>query len=138
MSGNPHLPNGFYANVLRQAFPESHTYKVALYENVQEFANYSRSGECSGEGYKVGGVDLTGYRLIDCGAYARLAFDTVYDWFNVTVKTRCAVVYDADTGVVLNIMDFGRDCGVINGIFSVKLHEDGVVQLGMGDEDDLA
>ena len=124
------IPTGFYAAVLRQAFPEEHTYKVALYEDHQDIASYDGSGECVDYGYAPGGKALSGYQLHDFGTHARLAFSPNVDWFDVTVRTRCAVVYDADTGVVLNIMNFEKHCGVIGGVFTVTLHEEGVVQLG--------
>lgn len=128
------LPVGFYANVIRCAFPESHCYKVALFEKPQTFSMYSSDGECEDVGYTTGGKELTGYTLVDNGSFASLKFNTSYDWFDITVRTQCAVIYDADTGVVLNIMDFGRPCGVINGVFTVTLHADGVVQMGDSDE----
>ena len=132
MSAN--LPTGFYAQVLSYAFPENHTYKVALFEDHQDIATYTSSGECDDYGYEQGGQALTGHKVNDFGTYATLSFNTTVDWFDVTVKTRCAVIYDADTGVVLNIMNFEKPTGVIGGLYTVTLHKDGVVQLGVKPE----
>lgn len=129
------IPNGFYALVLSTAFPPEHTYRVALFEEPQEFAIYETNGECSDEGYDAGGKELGGYRVVDSGAFATLVFNTAVDWFDATIRTRCAVVYDADTGVVMNIMNFEKQCGVIGGVFTVNLHAEGVVQLGVKPEE---
>lgn len=124
------LPQGFYANVLREAFPEDHTYKVALFEKHKDFAIYDGSDECGDDGYETGGKVLTGYKVNDFGDYATVTFNRTVDWFDATIRTKSAVVYDANTGIVMNIMNFERTCGVIGGVFTLSLHEDGVVQLG--------
>ena len=128
-------PDGFYARVLAHAFPESHTFKAALYGSEQSMAEYSPVGECDDYGYTAGGATLSGYKLNDFGTHATISFNPTVDWMDVSVKTQCAVIYDADTGTVLNIMNFGRYVGVIGGLFTLTLHTDGVVQLGEKDDD---
>ena len=124
------LPKSFHARTLAKAFPADHTYKAALYEIDPDVDTYTPSGECSGEGYEPGGITLTGYRIVEREGGADIAFDTQLDWFNVTVKARAVVVYDADNGDVLSIMDFGRFAGVIGGIFTVYLNKNGVAGIG--------
>ena len=127
---NNNLPTGFHAQVLALAFPPEHTFKIALYDEHQDLAIYDTSGECDGEGYIAGGATLTGYALRDHGTHAIISFDRLIDWFNATIISKSAVVYDADTGVVMNIMNFERQVGVVGGVFSLSLNQRGVVVLG--------
>jgi hypothetical protein len=125
------LPKGFYARTLARAYPKSGVYKVALYKSVPDIDAYTSVGECEGDGYAAGGVTLTGWKVVEQeDGGAMLAFDTTYDLFDVTVKTRAAVIYDAESGDVISIVDFKKDVGVIGGVFSVYLPREGVVGLG--------
>lgn len=124
------VPQGFYARTLARAYPETGTYKLALYEDAPNLDTYSPSGECSGHGYEAGGATLTGWRIIDGGTYAALAFNRTIDWFDVSIKTRGGIVYDAETGEVLTVLDFQKQIGVIGGIFTATLSEEGVVGIG--------
>ena len=40
------------------------------------------------------------------------------------------MIYDADTGIILSIMNFEKRIGVVGGVFSLSLNEKGVVVLG--------
>ena len=126
-------PSGFNENVLALAFPAHHSYRVALYEEHVDLDKYSSSGECASEGYDVGGKELAGYEIVRDGDGARVKFDSLVEWLNVTLTTRCAVVYDADTGVVMSITKFDKPVGVVNGLFSLTLTSLGVVGLGVDD-----
>jgi hypothetical protein len=120
------LPPEFYANTLRAAYPPEHVYRMALYRDLVNISVYTTDGEIEGRGYTAGGAQLANYR----NEGGVLHFDRNVDWFDADISAHCAVVYDADTGFVLSIIDFGRRCGVINGLFTVTLNEVGVVQLG--------
>lgn len=122
------LPDHFYANVLSKAFPPDHTYMVALFEEHQTMAHYSPEGECDGIGYEA--KVLTGYTLVDAGDHAVIKFDPIVDWTNADIRTQAAVIFDANTDLVLSIMNFERPVGVIGGLFTLKLHEEGVIKLG--------
>lgn len=129
------LPPSFHARTLAKAYPADHIYRVALYETLQDIDTYTTSGECSGDGYVAGGNTLTGYRVVEREGGADLAFNTQSDWFNVSVRARGAVVYDATNGDVISILDFERFAGVIGGVFTVNLNKNGVAGIGkIGDE----
>lgn len=115
------LPPDFMANALRAAFPPEHTYKVALYKDLFEGTHYTPDGEEDGYGYTA--KVLNGYRIDG----ATLHFDRTVEWLNVDIASRSAVVFDADSGLIMSITDFGRRCGVLNGLFTVTLSEKGVV-----------
>jgi hypothetical protein len=125
------LPTGFYARTLARAYPESDTYKIALYEDVPNLDIYSSSGECKGDGYATGGTTLKGWKVIDKEVSASLAFDCTIDWFDVSIKTRGAVVYHVESGAILTLLDFTKQVGVIGGIFTLRLSEEGVVGIGV-------
>lgn len=124
-------PDGFNENVLRAAFPANHVYRVALYEDHVNLDKYSSSGECQGDGYETGGKELSGYEIERINSGAILKFDSLVEWLNVTVTTKCVVVYDADTGVVMSITNYEKPVGVVNGLFSLTLNSDGVVAIGV-------
>lgn len=124
------LPVSFHARTLEKAYPADHTYKVALYENLQDVDAYTSAGECSGAGYTPGGVTLTGRRIVERDGGADLVFNTQCDWFNADIRARGAVVYDATNGDVISILDFERSTGVIGGVFTVNLNKNGVAGIG--------
>lgn len=128
------LAPSFHARTLANAYPQDHTYKVALYETLRDIDTYSTVGECSGEGYSPGGLVLTGHKIVERQGGADLVFNTRLDWCNVSLKARGAVVYDATTGYVISILDFESVCGVIGGIFTLNLNKEGVAGLGNATE----
>lgn len=124
------VPDRFYARTLERAYPATGVYKLALYKDVPNLDVYDPEGECDGVGYEAGGAILTGYRIVERERGADIAFNTTVDWFDVDVRARGAIVYDAESGDVLTTIDFSRHVGVIGGIFTVTLDKDGVVGIG--------
>jgi len=124
------IPKAFYARALAKAYPSTSTYKIALYTQHVDHDTYSTEGECDGGGYVSGGAVLTGYKVIDRDGAADIAFDTVNDWFDVSVRVKSALVYEVETGEVLSIKKFEREVGVIGGLFTVNLDPEGVVGIG--------
>lgn len=114
------LPEGFYAQTLRSAYPASTDYFITLYPSVP--------ASLEDTACEVGAKRLTGHRIVDHGTHATLHFDRTVDWMGVSVKTRGALIHDKER--ILSVLDFERDVGVFNGLFTVTLNEEGVVYLG--------
>jgi hypothetical protein len=114
------LPEGFYAQTLQDAYPASTDYFITLYPTVPTSLD---DADCGVETKR-----LSGYRIEDQGSYAALHFDRTVDWLDVTVRARGALIHDNTR--ILSIMDFEKDVGVIGGIFTVQLNDEGVIYLG--------
>ncbi len=117
------LPEGFFAQTLKAAYPATADYFITLYPSVPTSL---ADTPCEVESKR-----LSGYRVVDHATHATLHFDRVIDWMGVSVKTRGALVHDKEK--ILSILDFETDAGVFNGVFSVTLNEEGVVFLGAKD-----
>lgn len=121
---------GFWERTLKRAYPETTSYRLALYnEDPADFEAYRIVGEWRGVGYEPGGARLGGYDVRMNGEVAELHFDNV-SWINADIEARYALLYAGDDGRALRVFDLGRKLGVIGGVFDFMFPEGGALQVG--------
>lgn len=85
--------------------------------------------EASGVGYTAGGATLTHTGAEVTYASGVTTFGANADdtqWTSSTIDAAFAVVYDADTGLVLCVIDFGGTESSVDGTFKIEWHENGI------------
>jgi hypothetical protein len=109
MACRPGLSVGYKADVLRGVHNENDRYMLALYTDkasMDEFVEaYSTVGEVAGPGYAAGGIQLTGFRVVEDGAAVILTFDDAH-WDRVSIS---GVV----GGLIYNASKKNRAVGVV-------------------------
>lgn len=121
-----------YADLIRGAYPEEGEYKIALYSKSSDLrgtSSYSTEGEWVGAGYEAGGATLTGWKLEEKGEKVTLTFSDV-EWLNADIVVRSALIYRASDNKAIRVINFGRDVGVLGGVFTIFLSHGAVIELG--------
>lgn len=77
--------------------------------------------EASGAGYTSGGVAMSGVSVMLYGTTATANWSVNPSWTSATISAVCAVVYNASTGDVVGVFDFGGTVTSTNGTFTVNL-----------------
>lgn len=128
MSIKSGLPISFKQEILDGIHDAGDEYKIALFTDAANLGagtrSYSgQSGEVSenGNGYKAGGIALTGRK---CGASGNSGYMTFDDpqWLNATFTARGALIYNASkANRAVAVINFGQDHTCTNGTFKVTL-----------------
>lgn len=81
--------------------------------------------EASGTGYTSGGFTMTGVSVSLAGSTGIVDWSTNPNWPASTISAICAVLYEAASGDVVGVFDFGGTVSSTNGTFTVTLPASG-------------
>ena len=100
------------------------TFKMALYTSAATLdattTAYTVTDEVVGTGYTAGGNTLTiAQHPTSLGTTAFLDFVDV-TWATATITARGAMIYNADTGAAVAVLDFGADITSTGGNFAIQ------------------
>lgn len=100
-------------------------YMVALYSPAAQLSPfteiYTPVGEVEGQGYKAGGLLLTGYKAATDGTAAVVTWDSP-QWPVATITARGVLIYNRSKGnAAIYVGDLGRDVTSTNGPFKLSM-----------------
>jgi len=92
-----------------------YTYKIALYTGNANLNNsttaYSTANEITGSGYTAGGLPLNISQVPVGDTNSNTSFVSFSNvtWTSASFTTRCALIYNSNTGASVAVLDFGSD-----------------------------
>lgn len=102
-------------------------YKLALYTDVVQSLTYTKMNEVVGQGYVKGGKDLSDPTYGSDDKSAWLKINGKVTWKNSTLKAKSAMIYNEQTGNVLQLVDFKREVSSTSHDFDVELPDDPLI-----------